>query len=55
MRACTILEQDLPSTPLYREHEAVVIDSRLCGAHPQVMWDLSWLADVHPCAAGEAP
>lgn len=52
-RAAAILARDLPLTPLYRMNEGVALDGSLCGARPQVMYDLSWLADVRPCAPGE--
>ena len=51
--AHTILEWDLPLTPLYLMHEGVVLDNYFCGAAPMTVTDLSWLAAVHPCKPGE--
>ena len=53
-KAKQLLADDVPFTPLYRASEAVAIDRRFCGVHPRVNYDLSWLADVHLCAPGEA-
>lgn len=52
-RAIEILERDVPMTPLLTIPEAVAVDRRFCGARPRINSDLSWLADVHSCAAGE--
>lgn len=52
-RARALLEHDIPLTPLYTVDEGIAMDRRLCGARPEYVYDLSWLAAVHPCAPGE--
>ncbi len=48
--ARAMLERDLPIIPLYEDVEVVAIDGRLCGGRPETRADLTWLADLHPCA-----
>jgi ABC-type transport system substrate-binding protein len=50
----SILEHDMPLTPLYRIEQAVAADRDLCNIHPTMISNPLWLADVRPCAAGEA-
>jgi hypothetical protein len=52
-RARKIVEEDVPFTPLFAVRSSVAIDARLCGVRPIAHYDLSWLADIHPCAPGE--
>jgi hypothetical protein len=51
--ATAILQRDLPITPLFFTRDAVVVSRRFCNVKPVVSHDLSWLADVRPCAPGE--
>jgi ABC-type transport system substrate-binding protein len=51
--AVAILERDVPMLPLYTATVYAAIDRRLCGAHPQVTYDYTWVAGVHLCAPGE--
>jgi ABC-type oligopeptide transport system substrate-binding subunit len=53
-KARSILEHDMPLTPLYRIEQAVAADRDICNIHPTTITDPLWLADVRPCAAGEA-
>lgn len=52
-RCAEIARSDLPLTPLLRLPVSIAVDSRFCGIRPKTVHDLSWLADVHPCAPGE--
>jgi ABC-type transport system substrate-binding protein len=54
-QASEILERDVPVTPIVTTFEMVAVDRSFCGVHPIAISDLSWLADIHPCAAGESP
>jgi peptide/nickel transport system substrate-binding protein len=49
-----VLAREVPLTPLFELNESVVVRRKYCNVHPKVLGDFSWLADVRPCAAGEA-
>jgi ABC-type transport system substrate-binding protein len=51
--ASAMLARDLPVTPLFRMREAAVVNRRFCNVKPIVNFNMSWLADVRPCAPGE--
>lgn len=50
-----ILARDVPYVPLYEMREIAAIDARFCGGELKDRTSWLWLADLHPCAEGEAP
>lgn len=51
----SIIERDVPSTPLYTLRTLVALDANLCGARPEGLGVYLWLKDVHRCAPDERP
>jgi hypothetical protein len=49
----TVLERDVPLTPLFVVKDAVAVHDRFCGVHPAVSNEYTWLAHVHLCKPGE--
>ena len=52
-RWLSIMEEQVPVTPLYQVDQSVAVDSHVCGIHPVSPGRSMWLADVHPCRPGE--
>ncbi len=50
-----ILEEDVPSLPLYEMRTFAAVDARFCGGEPTKATSWAWLADLHPCREEHAP
>jgi hypothetical protein len=50
-----ILEEDVPSLPLYEMRTFAAVDARFCGGEPTKATSWAWLADLHPCPEDSAP
>lgn len=44
-----ILEEDVPSLPLYEMRTFAAVDARFCGGAPTTATSWAWLADLRPC------